>query len=632
MQTLELLAPARNLECGIEAIRHGADAIYIGADRFGARAAAGNSVADIAELCRFAHRYLAKVYVTVNTIIYDDELVETQKLIIDLAKAEVDGLLVQDMSTLSMRQIALDRVGHAPALHASTQCDTRTAEKVGWLRSLGFRRAVLARELSVDEIKAIHDAEPDMELEVFVHGALCVSLSGLCYASEACLGRSANRGQCAQMCRMRYDLLDADGKELEHQRHLLSLKDNCQIDHLEELADAGACSFKIEGRLKGVDYVKNVVSAYSQRLNQLIERHPDRYQRASLGRVNYNFEPNLKKTFNRGFTSYFLHGRQPDIASFDTPKALGEMVGRVKELRPDSFNVASTSTFANGDGLCFINEERELEGFRVNRAVGNRLYPFKMPRHLKPHTVLYRNNDEAFSKILSGQTAERRIPISLDYSLCEEGFTLTATIRDSSGEEWIHAHTGIEFEHQQAKKPQTDNIRKQLGKLGDTIYVCDEIEVDPQAAGLFIPSSLLSELRRNVVKTLDEALAEQWSFEAFAAEQETSEGGHSNARTWQPNYERYSYTNNIANQSARHFYSAHGLSHSQPAFEVEHPVGEKLLMQCRHCLRYSLGFCVKHGGRKPTWLEPLQLRLGDGRTFTLRFNCKECQMEVMSDK
>ncbi len=632
LRKLELLAPARNLECGVEAIRHGADAVYIGADRFGARAAANNSLADIEALCRYAHRFLAKVYVTVNTLIYDDELADTQQLITDLAKANVDGLLVQDMATLTMRRVALDRVGRAPALHASTQCDTRTAEKVAWLKTLGFKRAVLARELSLEDISAIHAAVPDMELEVFVHGALCVSLSGLCYASEACLGRSANRGECAQMCRMKYDLLDADGHEIERQRHLLSLKDNCQIDHLEELAQAGACSFKIEGRLKGVDYVKNVVAAYSLQLNKLVEKHPGRYARASLGRVAYTFTPDLKKTFNRGLTTYFLHGRQPDIASFDTPKALGEMVGRVKEIRPDSFNVASTATFANGDGLCFINGERELEGFRVNRAVGNRLYPFKMPRNLKPHTVLYRNNDEAFCRLLSGQTAERRIPVDLCFYASDGGFTVTATIRDASGKEWIASHSDIAFDHQPAKKPQAENIRKQLTKLGETDFVCDSIQIDSDAAALFIPSSLLSELRRNVTDALNGALAEQQKLmlQAGSRLHEASSEAAADAKIWQPNYRRYSYTHNIANREARRFYELHGLAHADDAFEVSRPQGEMVLMQCRHCLRYSLGHCVKHGGRKPTWREPLQLRLGDGRLFTLRFNCSECQMEVIT--
>ena len=320
MTPLELLAPAKNLACGMAAVDHGADAVYIGAQRFGARVAAGNSVEDIRQLCDYAHPYGVRVYVTVNTIIYDDELEETEQLIRQLEEIGVDAILVQDMGVLRMDLPPI-------ALHASTQTDNRTAGKVRWLRDLGFQRVVLARELSVSEIAAIHQEVPDMPLEVFVHGALCVSYSGLCYASQYCFGRSANRGACAQFCRMRFDLLDADGKELEHQRHLLSLKDMNLSDHLEELIEAGATSFKIEGRLKEVGYVKNVVAAYSQRLDAVIARHPDRYCRASQGHCTYSFTPNLNKTFNRGFTTYFLHGRQPDIFSPDTPKAMGEYVG-----------------------------------------------------------------------------------------------------------------------------------------------------------------------------------------------------------------------------------------------------------------------------------------------------------------
>ena len=360
MRKLELLAPAKNLECGKAAIDHGADAVYIGASKFGARASAGNSLDDIRELCLYAHQFGAKVYVTVNTIVYQDELEDTRALLRALTEMHVDALLVQDMAVLELLPKDLKPL---PALHASTQTDNRTAEKVAWLHGLGFERVVLARELSLAEIKTIHQTVPDVQLEGFVHGALCVSYSGVCYASQYCFQRSANRGACAQFCRMKFDLIDAQGREIEHQRHLLSLKDLCQIDHLEEMADAGICSFKIEGRLKDVEYVKNVVSAYSKRLNRIIEKRGDDYRRASLGQVTYYFEPDLKKTFNRGYTDYFLHLRQPYIYSPDTPKALGEYVGKVKEIRRGSFNVAGTASFANGDGLCFINDEHELAGY-----------------------------------------------------------------------------------------------------------------------------------------------------------------------------------------------------------------------------------------------------------------------------
>ena len=583
---LELLAPAKNLECGIAAIDHGADAVYIGAQRFGARASAGNSVADIAKLCDYAHQFQAKVYVTVNTIIYDDELEATRQLLQELADAKVDAVLVQDSSLFTLHS--------SLPLHASTQTDNRTTEKVQWLHDLGFSRVVLARELSIDEIRAIHESVPDVEMEVFVHGALCVSYSGLCYASQHCFHRSANRGECAQFCRMQFDLLDADGQVIEHNRHLLSLKDMCQIDNLEALAEAGATSFKIEGRLKDVAYVKNVTAAYSERLNDIIRRHPDCYHRASLGHCRYTFTPNLQKTFNRGYTTYFANGRRSDIASFDTPKAMGEFVGTVKELRRDSFNVAGTARFANGDGLCFLDKDRQLQGFRVNRVEGNRLFPQRMPDGLHPGLRLYRNNDQEFERLLSKPSAERKIPITLSLRPTDEGFCL------SSGDVAVE----LPIEHQTAEKPQRENIIRQLTKLGNTPYECSEVDL-PEDFNYFIPSSQLTELRRQLV----DGLANE---------------PHEPYRPHEPHKPYPSpHLYNIANREACRFYGVD----SPTAYEL-HPSADAVLMQCRHCLRYSLGYCVKHGGQRPSWREPLYLRLGDGRRFRLEFDCLNCQMNV----
>lgn len=621
MRTLELLAPAKNLEIGKAAIDHGADAVYIGAPRFGARAAVGNSVNDIRELCRYAHLFGVKVHVTVNTIVYDDELEDTLTMISDLADAGVDALLLQDMGVAErcLQMQVSGELPRFPVLHASTQCDTRSAEKVRWLQSVGFSRAVLARELSVEEIAAIHRAVPHVELEVFVHGALCVSYSGVCYVSQHCFKRSANRGECAQFCRLRFDLLDSNGREIEHQRHLLSLKDMCRIDHLEALADAGACSFKIEGRLKDIDYVKNVVSAYSRRLDELVARRPEEYCRASRGRVEYHFEPNLKKTFNRGFTSYFLHGRQPDIASFDTPKAMGEYVGKVKEMRGNSFNVAGTAVFSNGDGLCFINANRELEGFRVNKAEGNRLYPLKMPHSLRSGMSLYRNNDVAFEKLMAGNTAERKIPLKLFFSMTEDGFSLSS--------EGVEAK--IAFAHQPAHRVQTDNILRQLGKLGGTQYVCDEVVIEPGADSYFIPSSLLADLRRKLVEELNsrQSLTPAPVTEMPVTSVSPVVEDASASIVWQPEYKRFPYLYNISNQAAVKFYEGQGMANVAPAFEQKE-TGHPLVMQCRHCIRYSLGFCVKRGGERPRWREPLFLALPDGRRFQLEFDCHECQMNV----
>lgn len=630
MRKLELLAPAKNLECGKAAIDHGADAVYIGAAKFGARASAGNSLDDIRELCLYAHQFGAKVYVTVNTIVYQDELEDTRALLRALTEMRVDALLVQDMAVLELLPKDMKPL---PALHASTQTDNRTAEKVAWLHGLGFERVVLARELSLAEIKTIHQTVPDVQLEGFVHGALCASYSGVCYASQYCFQRSANRGACAQFCRMKFDLIDAQGREIEHQCHLLSLKDLCQIDHLEEMADAGICSFKIEGRLKDVEYVKNVVAAYSKRLNRIIEKRGDDYRRASLGRVTYYFEPDLKKTFNRGYTDYFLHRRQPYIYSPDTPKALGEYVGKVKEIRRGSFNVAGTASFANGDGLCFINDEHELEGFRINRAEDNRLFPLRMPDNLRPGAALYRNRDEAFGKLLKGKTAERKIPITLTLSVTDNGFVLSAT-----GQGIKPTCQILEMDKQKAMKPQRDNILRQLGKLGDTPYLADVIELEGQADAYFIPSSALATLRREVVQAIELERpneVETPSVHASVSPTAPSVRKPSGTLEWQPEYHKFTYLYNIANTLSKSFYQREGLSNVADAYEVSQGADEGskrndsvLVMQCRHCLRYSLGHCVRRGGKQPTWKEPLYLRLGDGRRFRLEFKCDECQMNI----
>jgi putative protease len=586
---LELLAPAKNLACGIAAIDHGADAVYIGAPKFGARAAVGNSIDDIRQLCDYAHQFGAKIYVTLNTIVYDNELDEVHHLIDQLGQIGVDAILVQDMGLLQFMQ---DKPFE---IHASTQTDNRTADKVRWLQQVGFSRAVLARELSADEIAEIHREVPNIELEVFVHGALCVSYSGICYASQHCFGRSANRGECAQFCRMRFSLVDADGAEIEHERYLLSLKDMNQSENLEKLIQAGAVSFKIEGRLKDVAYVKNVTAAYSELLNAFIRKHKDEYCRASKGRCDYTFTPNLKRTFNRGYTTYFVNGRQPDIASFDTPKAVGEFVGKVKEIRHDSFNVAGTASFANGDGLCFLNDDRQFEGFRANRVVGNRIYPFKMPAGLRPGMSLYRNNDQEFERILSKPSATRKIPVTISLRAVDDGFELSA------GDAKVH----FAAEHQLAQKSPRENLVRQLSKLGDTIYECAQVDV-PEDFNFFIPNSQLSDMRRQLIDAMSEI-----------------KRSIKRARlVGNPGVAELSYQNNISNRQAAAFYGTDELS----AFELKG--GDGPIMQCRHCLRYSLGYCVKRGGKRPTWREPLSLVLGDGRRFRLEFDCQHCQMNV----
>ena len=671
VRTIELLAPAKNLTCGMAAIDHGADAVYIGADRFGARVAAGNSVDDIAELCRYAHQFDAKVYVTVNTIVYDDELDDTLRLIDQLKAIGVDAILVQDMGVYSRYLNKTPPINHVPAnstfsFHASTQTDNRTIEKVRWLSSLGFSRVVLARELSLQDIRAIHDAVPEVELEVFVHGALCVSYSGQCYASQYCFGRSANRGACAQFCRLNFALEDADGVTIDRPRHWLSLRDMCRIDHLEELLDAGAVSLKIEGRLKDADYVKNVTAAYSQRLNDIIRRSNGRYKRASRGNVTYSFSPDLRKTFNRGFTDYFLHGRTSDVFSPDTPKALGEYVGKVKEIRGNSFTVAGTASFANGDGLCFFSDDRgvrseergvrkdsrgarndgweeRLEGFRVNRVEGNRLFPLKMPSSLRKGMALYRNNDVEFERLMKGQTAVRKIAVRMVLSEVEEGFLLKMLDADTGQ---LLGEAVLPSDKQQAQKPQQENIVRQLSKLGTTPYECCEVVFHPQQFSFFIPSSQLAELRRSVVEEVSsrcEVRGTRYENTADAeyrsqnntpltSPQNISRTSYLAPRTSTQNAPRtskYPYLYNAANQEARDFYRAQGIA-DVTSLET-HPVGQPMLMQCRHCLRYSLGYCRKQGRGELPWREPLYLRLPDGRRFRLEFDCKNCQMNVYGE-
>ena len=624
IKALELLAPAKDLECGMAAIDHGADAVYIGPERFGARTAAGNSIDDIRQLCNYAHRFLAKVYATVNTIVYDNEIDDITALLKQLKTAGVDAVLIQDMALISiLREIGMP-------YHASTQTDNRTAQKVKWLQEQGFSRVVLARELSINEIEDIHHMVEDMPLEVFVHGALCVSYSGLCYASQHCFNRSANRGACAQFCRMPFDLIDSNGKVIEQGRHLLSLKDMCQIDNLERLAMAGAISFKIEGRLKDISYVKNITSAYSSKLNEIIIRHPDLFQRASIGWGQPLFEPNINKTFNRGYTTYFANGRQRDIASFDTPKAMGEYVGTVKEIRGKSFNVAGVAAFANGDGLCFLNERRQLEGFRVNRVEGNRLFPLSMPHGLRKGVALYRNNDQEFDKMLSRSHDIRKIDIILAMDEAENGFLLTASVANRD----INTTAFICQPHEKAKLPQTDNIIKQLSKLGNTIYRCKHVNI-ARDFDFFIPSSRLTELKRMIIENLNAAIADRYAAIAdryTGCSKRAGECCHNELKlSAPPTYGHYTYLYNIANQKSRDFYMARQTNkdHLSDAYELKSQT-DVPLMQCRHCIRFALGHCTKHGGTPAKWHEPLWLVMTDGRRFRLYFNCAKCQMEIIA--
>jgi putative protease len=602
---IELLSPAKNLECGIEAIKHGADAVYIGAPKFSARAAAGNSLDDIKQLVEFAHIYNARVYVAVNTILRDEELKETEKLIHELYNIGVDALIVQDMG--------ITRLNLPPIpLHASTQMDNRTPERVKFLSEAGFRQVVLARELSLKEIAAIHEASPDTPLEVFVHGALCVSFSGQCYVSQHAFGRSANRGECAQFCRLSFSMVDADGKTIVQDKHLLSLKDMNQSERLEELLDAGATSLKIEGRLKDVAYVKNVTAAYRKRLDEIFERREE-YVRASSGHSHVSFPPQLNKSFSRGFTNYFLDGRNADIYSFDTPKSLGEEMGRMKEARGNYIVVAGLKAFNNGDGVCYLDEQGRLKGFRINRVENNKIFPQEMPR-IAPRTLLYRNFDQEFEKALSKPTADRKL--NVDVELTENNFGLTLSMRDEDG---VHVSITHECTLEDARTPQENNIRTQLGKLGNTPF--EAVRTDVNLSGnRFIPSSLLADMRRRAVDKLLEARRTTYKRE-IAVWRQTSHRYTADTLT---------YLGNVMNSEAERFYAGHGVKSIAPAFEKE-PVAGATLMFCKHCLRYSMGWCVKRGQLKSPYHEPYYLISSDGKRYRLSFDCKNCQMLVNAE-
>ena len=602
--TIELLAPAKNLECGIEAIKHGADAVYIGAPKYGARAAAGNSLDDLHQLAQYAHRFGAKVYVTLNTIIYDDELAEVEQLVWQLYRIGIDALIVQDMALLTMNLPPIE-------LHASTQTDNRTPEKVQFLYDNGFTQVVLARELSLEQIAAIHRACP-VPLEAFVHGALCVSYSGQCYASQACFGRSANRGECAQFCRLPFDLVDADGRIIERGRHLLSLKDMNRSAHLEAMMDAGVRSFKIEGRLKDVTYVKNVTAHYRQAIDAILARRSE-YVRASQGVSTYTFTPQLDKSFNRGFTDYFLTGERSEVYSFATPKAMGEPLGRAKEVGRNYLTIATAKALHNGDGLCFIDPRGQLQGFRVNRVEGTRLYPKEMPYGLTPGVPLFRNYDQEFERLLARPSAERRIPVDIHLYDIPFGYALTFT--DEQG----HSST-VTFarDKELARTEQRAGIEAQLSKLGGTILVAKSIMLT-LADNWFIPSSVVADMRRAAVEAYERTLRchvrpMNPSAKPRGTQPATLDG-------------QLTYLGNVANQRAAEFYRSRGVSTLAPAYELSAPRGATLMF-CRHCLRYAMGWCPHRGGKPSPYREPYTLVSADGKRFALSFDCKQCIMQV----
>ncbi|MBD9676128.1 U32 family peptidase [Pseudomonas sp. PDM18] len=621
---LELLSPARDVSIAREAILHGADAVYIGGPSFGARHNACNEVSDIAQLVEFAHRYHARVFTTINTILHDNELEPARALIHQLYDAGVDALIVQDLGIMELDIPPIE-------LHASTQTDIRTLERAKFLDQAGFSQLVLARELNLAEIRAIAD-ETDAAIEFFIHGALCVAFSGQCNISHAQTGRSANRGDCSQACRLPYTLKDDQGRVVAFEKHLLSMKDNNQSANLSALVDAGVRSFKIEGRYKDMGYVKNITAYYRQRLDGILAERPD-LAHASSGRTDHFFVPDPDKTFHRGSTDYFVSDRKIDIGAFDSPTFTGLPVGSVEKVGKRDMLVVTKDPLSNGDGLNVL-VKREVVGFRANIAEpkgefeedGEKRYryrvePNEMPEglyRLRPNHPLSRNLDHNWQQALQKTSAERRVGLSWVAKLREERLDLTAT-----SEEGVSVSVSLDGPFGAANKPEQalDQLHDLLGQLGTTQYHADRIELDaPQA--FFIPNSQLKSLRREAIEALTEARV-----------QAHPRGGRKAETNPPPVYpeSHLSFLYNVYNEKARAFYHRHGVQLIDAAYEAHEETGEVPVMITKHCLRFSFNLCPKQakgvtGVR--TKVQPMQLIHGD-EVLTLKFDCKPCEMHVI---
>jgi putative protease len=600
---LELLAPAKNLEYGCEAINHGADALYIGAPAFGARAAATNTLEDIESLVKYAHLYGSKVFVTVNTLLFDNEIDEAVKMIHQLYNIGVDALLIQDMGLLECDLPPIE-------LHASTQCHNASVERIKFLEQVGFRRVVLARETSLEQMREIRQATT-LDLEGFVHGALCVSYSGQCYMSQYLNGRSGNRGCCSQPCRSTYDLYNGDGRLLIKEKHLLSLRDFNASQQLRSMIDAGISSFKIEGRLKDLSYVKNVTAYYRQLLDNMMKGD----EKASSGHCSYTFLPDLERTFNRGYTDYFLRERQP-MANFATQKSLGKHIGKVTSTGRNQLVVSGTEPLTNGDGLCYCDADGRLQGFLVNGVQGRTITPNQMP-NIEVGTDLWRNNDQLFEKTLQSKSAERKISVEMHFDTTPEGFALTVT-----DEESLCVIHHIAAEHQETRNSGGENpIVKQLSKLGNTPFVATKV-IDETQGRYFLPAGILNQLRREAVEQLIDLRIRHHH---PADSPRTDSGTPYLAST-------LDYRANVINDKAEAFYKRHGVNEIERGLEQTEDYDGKALMTTKYCLRYELGCCLKGKSKgtpkvdiKPT--DELILRNND-RRFRLEFDCKECLMRI----
>ena len=600
-RNLELLAPARTADIGIAAIDCGADAVYIAGPAFGARQAAGNPVDDIRRLCSYAHRFGARIYVTFNTLVYEEEIPQARRLLQELRDADVDALIVQDAAVTRLAPEGM-------ILHASTQCAIRTPDKARFTESLGYGRLVLERELSLEQIRAIRKTV-DAELECFVHGALCVCYSGQCYLSEYLAGRSANRGACIQACRSLYDLEDADGHVLARNKALLSLKDFNLIHRLEDLAEAGADSFKIEGRLKSISYVRNVVRAYSDALDALVRRYPDKYRRASFGTLRGGFKPDLRKTFNRDYTELFLDGKRGEWAAMDAPKSMGEYIGTVGNLRPGVVTVRPINpglTLHNGDGFAFIGRDGDIVGFRGDVCEGFTIR-CKEVSGLKEGMRLYRNIDADFERKLESDRPVREISVALQVRLAAGVMSVTAMTEDGRK---ASVTAPASFEAARDADRMLETLRVQLSKRSG-IYSFSVAGVDAEGPVPFMPASFLNGIRRDLATSLDAMPVRMQPIRPGSVRPD-------------PAPAELTYKDNIANSIAREIYRERGSSVFEDAYELTHREGVEY-MRTKYCLRHELGLCPKlRPGARP---DPLFL-LNNGRRLRLDFDCKSCEMTV----
>jgi len=615
---LELLAPAKNFDIGKAAIDCGADAVYIGAPQFSARSAAANSVSDIEKLCNYAHQYYAKVYVALNTLLYDRELDDAIKMIHELHQAGIDALIIQDMALMEADLPPIP-------LHASTQTNNLELEKILFLEKAGFSRAVLGRESSLNEIETIR-SKTTIDLESFVHGSLCVSHSGQCYLSHTMTGRSANRGECAQPCRLPYDLEDATGEIIAKNKYLMSLKDLNLSSSLPDLIKAGITSFKIEGRLKDISYVRNVTSYYRKQLDQAIAQM-EGYTKASQGKVYPHFEPDLEKTFNRGYTDYFLNGRHDEIATITSPKSTGKLIGKVKEIYNYFFTVSSTQPISNNDGLCFFDNDGVLHGIKVNKVEGNKIFPAVIPDELEDGMDIYRNYDHSFNRLLETDGSNRKLEVRFTFTEQSTGYLL-----ECSDENQHTASAYIENTFSEARDIEKTllTIKEQFSKLGQTIYIAQVVDINVTNIP-FIPAARLNELRREVIDSLTVLRIEHFK----SQQQESGKTAYNNRHTEEALSAVYpeshlNFQGNVVNKLATKFYKQHGINTIDPGLEVQSDYKNKQVMTAHHCLKYTYGMCSKEPKSTSAheYKEPFYL-VSNNKRYRLDFDCKNCIMKVI---